>query len=113
MSRYAHKLPGFVVSIVIFFAISSSADAQQFKPAQPFASTGVQRLQNVDYNAHQQLERLLHPHFFFGTQVSDAVRAATGDPNISVIDRRTHTGDVYECNFQFWGARRQRVMVCD
>lgn len=116
MAQCAQHLLRFVVTVTAFAAISSSANALPLNQSNPVAGVWIQHINNVDYDdyyAHEQLEKLLRPHFFFGDRVSDAVRAATGDPNISVIDRRFEFGEVYECNFQFWGLRKQRVMVCD
>lgn len=59
----------------------------------------------------QQLQYALGSHIYLGQRITDAMRAATGDPNISVIDKRYRYGDVYSCNYQFWGSRR--VLVCD
>jgi hypothetical protein len=62
----------------------------------------------------QKLDKLLRPHAFLGQRVTDDVRAATGEPNIIVIDRRWIWGEIYSCNYQFLGPNRtRRALVCD
>ena len=56
-----------------------------------------------------QLRQLLRAHIFTGARVSREARAATGDPNITVIDRRT--GGVSRCSFL--NQQGKRVMICD
>ncbi|MGI9401311.1 MAG: hypothetical protein ACR2O0_08665 [Rhizobiaceae bacterium] len=120
MAKHARQLLKTAGVFAVLAAFSSGVQAQPYSQASMFLNADRQLVQKIDYDdypedyyAQEELDRLLHPHFWFGGRVSDAVRAATGDPNISVIDRRTRRGDVYECNFQFWGIRKQRVMVCD
>ena len=59
----------------------------------------------------QKLQEVLDTHIWLGDRITDAMRAATGDPNIPVVDRRSRYGDVYLCHFAFWGPRR--ILICD
>ena len=61
----------------------------------------------------QKLERLLQTHFFRGGVITPDIKAATGDPNIPVIDRRKY-GDFASCSFRYEGGRyRGRVLYCE
>ena len=66
----------------------------------------------VEANARgkRQLKRLMRPHVGI-IPVTRAARAATGDPNIQVIDRRYSWDDVYTCSYMYRGNRR--LLVCD
>lgn len=61
----------------------------------------------------EQLHILLNSHVYTGQRVTQAVKNATGDPYIHVIDRRYTFGEVYRCSFTFRGNPRRRIMVCD
>ncbi|MEM7463812.1 MAG: hypothetical protein AAF362_14160 [Pseudomonadota bacterium] len=113
MAQFAHLFSGFVGAITFATMIGSDADAFPVKPHGHSVEPAAQAITLYSSDPYLELQKLLRPHFYFGGRVSDAVRAATGDPNITVIDRRWKTGEIYECNFEFWGARKQRVMVCD
>ncbi|GIL02061.1 MAG: hypothetical protein BroJett030_19600 [Alphaproteobacteria bacterium] len=70
--------------------------------------------QLVTGTPQQKLQRLLRPHAYFGDRVTDDIRAATGDPNIAVIDRRWRWGEIYSCNYVFMhGRHRGRTLVCE
>ena len=58
----------------------------------------------------EQLARLLQTHSF-QYPITQAVKNATGDPNITVIDRRGRPGSAYYCSFLNRYGRR--VLVCD
>jgi len=58
-----------------------------------------------------ELKKILMPHAFFGQRVTPAMKAASGDPNLTVIDRRWQWGEIYSCNYMFQQGRR--VLVCD
>ena len=58
----------------------------------------------------QRLRRLLRSHFL-PLNVTKAARAATGDPNITVIDRRFSYDEPYSCSFLT--QQGKRVMICD
>ena len=57
----------------------------------------------------EQLRQLLRSHLFSGEPVSSAARSATGDPHITVIDRRT--GGVSRCSYLY--RRGERVLYCN
>jgi hypothetical protein len=59
----------------------------------------------------QKLRKLLRPHAYYGQIVTDDIRAATGDPNIVVFDRRNIWGEIYSCNYITY--RGKRALVCD
>jgi hypothetical protein len=62
----------------------------------------------------EKLYKLLRPHFYYGGHVTPDIKAATGDPNIPVIDRRWKWGEVYTCNYIFLeGGQRRRALLCD
>lgn len=68
---------------------------------------------NADSRSHsgqEQLQRLLKPHFF-PIPVTRAARAAAGNPDMVVLDRRGRPGEVYRCSFIT--LRGKRAMVCD
>ena len=67
--------------------------------------------QSVDQRASGavQLRQLLRTHIYNGFPVSRAARAATGDPNITVIDRRT--GGASQCSFLNRFGRR--ILQCN
>lgn len=70
--------------------------------------------QLVTGTAEQKLQKLLRPHAYYGGHVTDDIRAATGDPNIQVIDRRSRWGEIYSCNYVYLqGSGRGRTLVCD
>jgi hypothetical protein len=59
----------------------------------------------------QKLQKLLRPHAYYGQIVTDDVRAATGDPQIVVFDRRHIWGEIYSCNYMTY--RGKRALVCE
>jgi hypothetical protein len=62
----------------------------------------------------QKLQKLLRPHAFYGERVTADIRAATGDPNIIVQDRRWRWGEIYTCNYIYLqGGGRGRALVCE
>ena len=66
-------------------------------------------LVDLSADGKTQLRQLLRPHIPQGKFVSRAARAATGDPDITVIDRRT--GGVSRCSFLNQG--NKRVLLCE
>ncbi len=78
------------------------------------ANTRIEVAQLVTGSGKEKLAKLLRPHAFFGERITDDVRAATGDPDITVIDRRVQWGEIYSCNYIFLsGGQRNRALVCD
>lgn len=75
-----------------------------------FTSAFVASPALANRSGEAQLQRLLSPHTNF-IRVSRAARAATGDPDITVIDRRGRSGEVYQCSFLTRYGRR--IMICD
>ncbi len=61
---------------------------------------------------YAELERVLRQHIWYGKPITRGVRAAAGDPNLPVVDRRALWGFTYTCGFQYL-TRHQRAMVCD
>jgi hypothetical protein len=62
----------------------------------------------------QKLQKLLRPHFYYGGHITPDIKAATGQPDIPVIDRRWQWGEVYSCNYIFLDGRfRGRALLCD
>jgi len=58
----------------------------------------------------QQLKRLMRPHTF-RYPVTRAAKAAAGNANMVLFDRRVGFSDVYRCSFITY--RSNRAMVCD
>ena len=90
---------------------ANSASALAGRHAGGPAYSGLTPLQNAASNPAAELQKLLRPHAFYGQRVTDAIRAATGDPNIVVIDRRSQWGEIYSCNYT--NLRGKRALVCD
>ena len=77
-------------------------------------STTTSFAQLVTGTPEQKLQALLRPHVYMGGIITPDIKAATGDPNIPVIDRRYEFGAVYTCNYQYLRGRFQgRTLVCD
>ena len=76
-----------------------------------FAVAPAAHAQLVDQSlsGKAQLKALMRPHHFDGSPVSREARAATGNPNITVIDRRT--SGISRCSFLNRG--NERVLQCD
>ncbi len=113
MAQYVRFLSGVVGAIAVATMVGTSANAFPVKPRSHSIESAAQAVTLYSSDPYVELQKLLRPHFYFGGRVSDAVRAATGDPNITVIDRRWKTGAIYQCNYEYWGVRKERVMVCD
>jgi hypothetical protein len=58
---------------------------------------------------YRKLDRLLEPHTYYGFPVSRGVRAAAGNPEMIVLDRRRFHSTA-ECGFRTY--RHQRIMEC-
>lgn len=60
----------------------------------------------------EKLHRLFLPHLFYGGVITPDIKAATGDPNIPVIDWRKF-GDISTCNYIYQrGPFEGRVLMC-
>jgi hypothetical protein len=88
------------MSMVIRLAIAGAMLAGAAGGASAYVASG-----------EQKLKKLLLPHAYYGQRVTDDVRAATGDPNIVVFDRRHIWGEIYSCNYITYNGKR--AMVCD
>jgi hypothetical protein len=88
------------MSIIIRLAIAGAVLAGAAGSASAYVASG-----------EQKLKKLLLPHAYYGQRVTDDVRAATGDPNIVVFDRRHTWGEIYSCNYITYHGKR--AMVCD
>ncbi|MGI9365609.1 MAG: hypothetical protein ACR2O8_10540 [Rhizobiaceae bacterium] len=53
-----------------------------------------------------KLKKLMRAHVWYGGGVSRGVRAAAGDPNMPVVDRRVVWGETYTCSFFTMQGRR-------
>ena len=62
-------------------------------------------------SGEEKLKKLLRPHAYYGQIVTGDIRAATGDPNIVVFDRRHIWGEIYSCNYITY--RGKRALVCE
>ena len=61
----------------------------------------------------ERLRRLMKPHLKWSNPITQSVRDATGDPNITVLDQRF--GDphqTYQCAY-YYLKPGQRVLKCD
>ncbi|MEE9314114.1 MAG: hypothetical protein V3V02_05655 [Rhizobiaceae bacterium] len=63
-----------------------------------------------DLTGQEKLKLLLRPHSQY-LPITQAVRDATGDPNIVVFDNRSPRNDVNRCSFIIYHGKR--AMVCD
>jgi len=97
-------------AIALTFVAPSQAVSLNVAPVSldPIVETVGSRL-----TGSQRLRRLMHTHLRAGNPITQSVRDATGDPNITVLDRRS--GDpyqTYQCSF-FNLRKGQRVLKCD
>lgn len=79
----------------------------------PVSVDSVVEKAGVRLSGAERLRRLMRPHFRDSNPITQSVRDATGDPNISVLDFRT--GDPYQtytCSF-FNLRKNKRVLKCD
>ena len=61
----------------------------------------------------ERLRRLMKPHLKWSNPITQSVRNATGDPNITVLDQRFGDPyDSYQCAF-YYLKPGQRVLKCD
>ena len=77
-----------------------------------FAMSADAARKNVKATAadHAKLKKLLRPHRYNGGGISYGVRAAAGDPNMPVVDRRRAGQMSAQCSFMT--ARGKRTLVC-
>jgi hypothetical protein len=98
-----------IFSVLIFPAFAAAEDRSV-----EGRSGEMMLAQLITGTPEEKLYKLLRPHFYYGGHVTPDIKAATGDPNIPVIDRRWRWGEVYSCNYIFLeGGRRRRALLCD
>ncbi|MEP1207445.1 MAG: hypothetical protein ABJM29_15830 [Rhizobiaceae bacterium] len=97
---------------VVALALVTPSQAVIFSAAQvsvdPIVENTASRLSGAE-----RLRRLMRTHIRAGNPITQSVRDATGNPNITVIDRRY--GDpyqTYQCSY-FNLRKGQRVLKCD
>ncbi len=100
-----------IASAALAGGISAGGFGSDQRVAGP-AGSPAPLVQNIGYSesGKKRLKRLLRPHFL-PLNVTRAARAATGDPNITVIDRRFSYDEPYSCSFLTQHGKR--VMICD
>ncbi|MGI9366447.1 MAG: hypothetical protein ACR2O8_14790 [Rhizobiaceae bacterium] len=59
---------------------------------------------------HAQLKKLLRPHRYYGGGIPYGVRAAAGDVNMPVVDRRVPGQMSAQCSFKT--ARGKKTLIC-
>ena len=73
----------------------------------------IPQMSSAASRGEAELKRLLGSHFYFGRIITPDVKAATGDPNIPVIDQRRKIGSVASCYYSYRGGyKKGRVLVC-
>jgi hypothetical protein len=87
-------------TIVLLFAALITA-----QPAQAQSKKSV----TVTDRDRAELQKILRPHRWRGKGVSRGVRAAAGDPNMAVLERR-QIGQMSTCSFITY--RGKRAMQC-
>ena len=97
---------------VVALALITPSQAAPFSPVQvsvdPIIENTASRLSGAE-----RLHRLMRSHRRAGNPITQSVRNATGNPDITVIDRRY--GDpfqTYRCSY-FNLRKGQRVLKCD
>ena len=65
---------------------------------------------SLDASGAHKLRQILESHVYYGLPVTREMRAATGDANIMVIERRQY-GRVSKCSYLYRGDRRQ--LLCN
>ena len=65
---------------------------------------------NLDASPQTKLRAVLRSHVYYGLPITRAMRAAAGDLNLTVIDRRQY-GRNSRCTYLI--QRGRRVMKCD
>lgn len=110
-----------MIAAAAAMAFVSGAQAVTFQPtiATAQATTGDGYVlqvgsSRVSAKARAQLQRVLRPHYT-RIPITREMRAAAGDPNMTVIDRRSSgifsSGEVNRCSFITM--RGKRAMICE
>lgn len=108
-TRLAKLVPSVALAASLVAAPAMAAPYSPTNIAQPSAEASIVLAGFSDRSGAAQLKRLLNPHTHY-IAVTRAARAATGNPNIRVIDRRT--GDsVFRCSFLT--VQGKRALICD
>jgi hypothetical protein len=102
-----------ILSCILAVILCVSATTPVFAAGlRPMPNINIERfVHTVDTRAEARLQKLLRPHVYTGQQITSDVKAATGDPNITVFDRRHEFGEVYSCSYLF--VQGKRAMVCE
>ncbi len=112
-------LINFIASVAVVAAtVPFSAQAAGLATSVLTAPSDTQHVQQIAFRKRainkekgaRELKRLLNSHVGFRPITRDA-RAATGNPNIRVIDRRVGLNNVYKCSYIFMGG--ERTLICD
>jgi hypothetical protein len=106
---YPVKILSLILAISFYVSTATSSMAAGLWPAPPVKAE--RSLHTADTRAEERLQKLLRPHVYTGQQITSDVKAATGDPNITVFDRRHEFGEVYSCSYLF--VQGKRAMVCE
>ena len=88
-------LVGAAVAVALLALAPAPASAQNYR---------------LDASPATKLRAVLRSHVYFGLPITRGMRAATGDPNITVIDRRQY-GRNSRCTFINRSGRR--ILKCD
>ena len=101
-----------LAAVAIVFGTMATSQAASYNIA-PVAVDPIVQKTGVKLSGAERLKRLMRPHIRYLNPITQSVKDATGDPNISVIDFRS--ADPYEtatCHF-FYVSKKKRVLKCD
>ena len=111
------------IAIIASMAMASSAYSMTLQPNKSAGMHAVgetlvhqvgSRKHRASKSAKAQLQRVLRPHFT-KIPITRAMRAAAGNPNMVVFDRRYGSifadSNVHRCSFITY--RGQRAMICE
>ena len=110
--RFAITATAAALASTLALSVTTTSQAATFRlnavPVDPVVETVRTKL-----TGKQRLHRLLRRHRLAGNPITQSVRDATGDPNITVLDYRNPSrADVFTCTF-FNLRKNQRVLKCE
>jgi hypothetical protein len=101
-----------LLSVICAATCLSTAETSAASSTGGASSTDYQfRNRGSKYSGEERLRRLMRPHYRYRNPITQSVRDATGNPNISVIDRRYRYDETYTCTY-FNLRSGQRVLKC-
>ena len=112
MLKFTAAIAATSAAAVLAVSVIGTSHAATFNIA-PVAVDSVVQKTGTRLSGSERLRRLMRPHFKIHNPITQSVRDATGNPNISVIDnRRGDAYQTYRCHF-FNLSKNKRVLKCD